>query len=56
MASLPQDSAKMEKKKSPSATRSVLAGATAGAIEIGALSIPQIVLGSNGEHADEYRF
>ncbi|KAG6016166.1 hypothetical protein E4U54_002161 [Claviceps lovelessii] len=34
MASLPQDSAKMEKKKSPSATRSVLAGATAGAIEI----------------------
>lgn len=36
MPSSPQDPANPEKKKkSPSATRSVLAGATAGAIEIG---------------------
>lgn len=35
MASLPQDPADPAKKKSPSALRSVIAGSTAGAIEIG---------------------
>ena len=36
MSSIPQDPANPEKKKAPSALRSVIAGSTAGAIEIGA--------------------
>lgn len=53
MTSLPRDPANPEKKKGPSATRSVLAGATAGAIEIGAPSIPRHALQSDIELADE---
>lgn len=40
MASQPQDPANPDKKKSPSALRSILAGSTAGAIEIGMLPNP----------------
>lgn len=40
MASQPQDPANPDKKKRPSALRSILAGSTAGAIEIGMLPNP----------------
>lgn len=38
-ASAPQGSAPPEKKQTPSAMRSVLAGSTAGAVEIGRLNL-----------------
>lgn len=49
MASLPQDPANPEKKKSPSALRSIIAGSTAGAIEIGTCLTPNPRRRSNGD-------
>lgn len=44
MASLPQDPAHPEKKKRPSALRSIIAGSTAGALEIGMRALLALLL------------